>query len=81
MLYFAWIRERVGKGSERIDPPVEVATLNELLDWLSAGSAAHAAAFADRKRLRGAIDQQFVPLDARIAGAREIAVFPPVTGG
>ena len=81
MLYFAWVREGVGTGSERVDPPAAVATVADLLDWLAAGSPAHAQAFGDRAKLRAAIDQGFVPLDAPIAGAREIAIFPPVTGG
>ena len=81
MLYFAWVREAVGTGSERVDPPASVATVADLLDWLAAGSAGHAAVFADRGRLRAAVDQNFVPLDHAIAGAREIAIFPPVTGG
>ncbi|WP_315761847.1 molybdopterin converting factor subunit 1 [Sphingomonas sp. Y38-1Y] len=81
MLYFAWVRETVGVGSERVDPPAEVTSVGALIDWLAAGSAAHAAAFADRERLRAAVDQRFAGLDAPIAGAREVAIFPPVTGG
>ena len=75
-----WVREAVGCGEEEVSPP-DVATVSELLDWLGARSAAHAAAFADRDRLRAAVDQVFVPLDAPVAGAREVAIFPPVTGG
>jgi molybdopterin synthase sulfur carrier subunit len=81
MLYFAWVREAVGTGSEAVDPPAEATTVAALLDWLAERSAGHAAAFADRDRLRAAIDQRFVPLDADIAGASEVAIFPPVTGG
>lgn len=81
LLYFAWVREAVGRDGETVDPPASVATVADLLDWLAASSAAHAAAFADRVRLRAAVDQRFVPLDTTIAGAREIAIFPPVTGG
>ncbi len=81
MLYFAWVRERIGTGSERVDPPAAVTTIAALIDWLAARSAGHASAFADRARLRAAVDQQFVPLEASIAGAREVAIFPPVTGG
>ena len=81
MLYFAWVREGVGTGSEQVDPPAGVTDVSALLDWLAADSPAHAAAFADRDRLRAAVDQVFVPLDTSIAGAREIAIFPPVTGG
>ena len=81
MLYFAWVRERVGKGEEAVAPPAGVVTVGDLVAWLATRSDGHAAAFADRARLRAAVDQAFVPLDAPIAGAREIAIFPPVTGG
>nr|WP_286207725.1 molybdopterin converting factor subunit 1 [Hephaestia sp. MAHUQ-44] len=81
MLYFAWVREAVGTGHERIDLPDDVATITALLDWLAARDARYASAFADRTRLRAAIDQRFVGLDASLAGAREVAIFPPVTGG
>lgn len=81
LLYFAWVREAVGTGAERRSPPASVATVADLIDWLALQSEGHAAAFADRTRLRAAVDQAFVGLDAPIAGAREIAIFPPVTGG
>ncbi|UZK70494.1 molybdopterin converting factor subunit 1 [Sphingomonas sp. S1-29] len=81
LLYFAWVREAVGIGEEMLDPPPEAATLDALIDWLATLSAGHAAAFADRTRLRAAVDQHFVAMDAPVAGAREIAIFPPVTGG
>ncbi|WNO53056.1 molybdopterin converting factor subunit 1 [Stakelama saccharophila] len=81
MLYFAWVRESVGIGGERVDPPAEVATVAALLDWLADRSEAHARAFADRAKLRAAIDQAFVPLDAPLGRASEVAIFPPVTGG
>ena len=81
LLYFAWVREAIGTGAEIVTPPPEVATVAALIDWLATRSTRHAAAFADRARLRAAVDQMFVPLDAPIAGGREIAIFPPVTGG
>jgi molybdopterin synthase sulfur carrier subunit len=81
LLYFAWVRERIGCNGETVEPPAGVTTIADMLDWLVRSSEAHAAAFADRARLRAAIDQRFVPLDTPIAGAREIAIFPPVTGG
>ncbi|RDE07018.1 molybdopterin converting factor subunit 1 [Sphingomonas aracearum] len=81
MLYFAWVRERVGTGSELVDVPGEIDTVAALLDWLARRSERHAAAFADRGRLRAAIDQHFVPLDTPLGRAREVAIFPPVTGG
>jgi molybdopterin synthase sulfur carrier subunit len=81
ILYFAWVREAVGMGQERIDSPAEIGTVAQLIDWLAARSEDHARAFADRGRLRAAVDQMFVPLEASIVGAREVAIFPPVTGG
>ena len=81
LLYFSWVRERVGTAEELIDPPEGVLTVAALIDWLAERSDGHARAFADRGRLRAAIDQDFVAMDAPIAGAREVALFPPVTGG
>jgi sulfur-carrier protein len=81
MLYFAWVREGVGTGEEQIEVPASAETVADLLDHLAATSERHAHAFADRGRLRAAVDQRFAPLNAPIAGAREVAIFPPVTGG
>lgn len=81
LLYFAWVREKVGTGGERVDPPAEVTSVSALIDWLAERSPAHAAAFADRDRLRAAVDQVFVAMDAPLGNAREVAIFPPVTGG
>ncbi len=81
ILYFARIRQLAGRGSEEIEVPATVTTVGELLDHLSARDEALAAAFAERRTLRAAVDQNHVALDAPIAGAREIAFFPPVTGG
>ncbi len=81
LLYFAWVRERIGTGAETLAPPADVATVGDLLDWLATRSPGHAAALADRSAIRVAIDQDFVATEAPIAGAGEIAIFPPVTGG
>ncbi|WP_242182285.1 molybdopterin converting factor subunit 1 [Sphingomonas sp. CARO-RG-8B-R24-01] len=81
MLYFAWVRERIGQAAETVSPPTDVTTVRALIDWLAAQSAVHAAAFENRDRLRAAVDQLFVPLDAPLGSAREVAIFPPVTGG
>lgn len=81
LLYFAWVREAVGVGQEQVDPPGTVATVADLVGWLATQSPGHAAAFADPAKLRAAIDQRFVPLDTALDGAREVALFPPVTGG
>lgn len=81
ILYFAWLRERIGVGAETLSPPVAVETVTQLMDWLSQRSAGHAAAFADRKLIRIAVDQVHSNPATRIIGAKEIAFFPPVTGG
>ncbi len=81
MLYFAWVREAIGMGAEQVDPPAEVVSVADLIDWLAGRSEGHASAFADRARLRAAVDQRFVPLEATLGEAREVALFPPVTGG
>jgi sulfur-carrier protein len=81
LLYFAWVRERIGVGEERIARPARGTTIAMLLDSLAQTSAGHEAAFADRARLRAALDQRFVPLESEIGDARELALFPPVTGG
>jgi molybdopterin synthase sulfur carrier subunit len=81
ILYFAWVREQIGVGMERLDVPDDIATIADLIRWLAKRSDGHAAAMANPARLRAAIDQRFVSPDAPIARAREIALFPPVTGG
>ncbi|WP_230769625.1 molybdopterin converting factor subunit 1 [Sphingomonas sp. Leaf4] len=81
VLYFAWVRESIGTGAERVEVPDTVTSVAGLIDWLAVRSEGHATAFADRDRLRAAVDQVFVSLDTAIAGAREVAIFPPVTGG
>jgi len=79
--YFAWVRERVGQAEETIDLPPEVTNVAELMDWLAARDEGYAAAFAEPAVIRAAIDQDHVPHDAPLAGAREVAFFPPMTGG
>jgi sulfur-carrier protein len=81
ILYFARLREIIGRDGERVQPPAGVTTVGALADWLSTLSADHAEALTDRGRLRAAVDQTFAQPDVSIAGAREIAFFPPVTGG
>jgi molybdopterin synthase sulfur carrier subunit len=68
-------------AEEEIQPPAEVGTVAELLDWLKGRSDGHAAALADLSVVRVAIDQEYVQMDHPIRGAREVALFPPVTGG
>jgi molybdopterin synthase sulfur carrier subunit len=80
-VYFAWVRERIGKPEEDIAPPAGVATVGELIGWLSQRGDPYAHAFEKPEIVRAAIDHAHVRHDAPIAGAREIAFFPPMTGG
>jgi molybdopterin synthase sulfur carrier subunit len=79
--YFAWVRERIGVAEETVEPPSSVRTVTDLIGWLSARGDTYAYAFETPKVIRAAIDQAHVKPDATIAGAREIAFFPPMTGG
>jgi molybdopterin synthase sulfur carrier subunit len=81
VLYFAWLRERVGRAEEEIEPPPGVATVADLVGWLAGRGEDYAHAFANPRIVRAAIDRAHVKPDATIAGAREIAFFPPMTGG
>ena len=79
--YFAWVRERVGKAEETLEPPADVRTVGELMGWLAKRGEDYAHAFETPRVIRAAIDHTHVRPDAAIAGAREIAFFPPMTGG
>ena len=81
VLYFAWIRERIGKPEEEIELPVSVATVGDLINWLKKRGEEYAYAFDNPKVVRAAIDKVHVEPAAKIASAREIAFFPPMTGG
>jgi sulfur-carrier protein len=81
LVYFAWVRERVGKAEEELALPPEVLTVAELVTWLKGRGEEYAHAFEHPKSVRAAIDKSHVKPDAAIAGAREIAFFPPMTGG
>lgn len=80
-LYFASVRERVGLAEEEIDPPPGVETLAELMGWLAARGEGYALAFSAQGGVRAAIDRAHAKAEARVAGAREVAFFPPMTGG
>ena len=79
VLYFAWVRERIGLPREKID--TSAATVAELVDELRAREERYAAAFADTSALRVALDQELSDFAAPLAGVREVAFFPPMTGG
>jgi len=79
VLYFAWVRERIGLPRERIE--TQAATVADLIAELSAREDRYAMAFADLASLRVALDQELSSFDASLAGVREVAFFPPMTGG
>jgi len=79
--YFAWVRERIGKPEEEIELPPSIATVGDLMRWLAARGEEYAHAFENPKVIRAALDRSHVRADAALTGAREIAFFPPMTGG
>lgn len=81
VLYFASVKEKVGLSQEQVEPPPSVATVSDLMDWLARRSPRHASAFANRSAIKSALDQVHVPASAALGAAREVAFFPPVTGG
>jgi sulfur-carrier protein len=81
ILYFAWVREKTGKAEEVVDLPAGVSTVAGLVEWLKTRGPEYAEAFARAEVIRAAVDRTHVQRTASIAGAREIAFFPPVTGG
>jgi molybdopterin synthase sulfur carrier subunit len=81
LLYFAWVREKVGRGAEEVELPGDVATVADLVGWLKSRGPEFDAAFARPELVRAAVDKVHVKPSATVAGAREIAFFPPVTGG
>jgi molybdopterin synthase sulfur carrier subunit len=81
LLYFAWVKEKIGLAAEDVELPREIGTVAELMQWLKSRGPEFAQAFERAEVIRAAIDQSHARPEARIAGAREIAFFPPVTGG
>ena len=81
LIYFAWVRERVGKSEEELDPPPEVATVGDLIAWLKGRGEGYAYAFEKPSTVRAALDKVHARHGAAIAGAKEVAFFPPMTGG
>lgn len=81
IVYFAWVREKVGKPEETLDVPSHVTTVAGLIDWLKTRGPEYEEAFARASVIRAAIDRTHVKPGASLAGALELAFFPPVTGG
>jgi sulfur-carrier protein len=81
VLYFAWLRERAGTGEETVTPPASVVTVADLIAWLRQRSPRHAAAFADARVIRCAVNQDFADPSTALHAGDEVAFFPPVTGG
>jgi molybdopterin synthase sulfur carrier subunit len=81
LLYFAWVREKVGSGSEEIELPPELDTVSDVIGWLRTRGPQFDEAFARPQVIRAALDKVHVKPQTRIGSAREIAFFPPVTGG
>ncbi|MEQ8247595.1 MAG: molybdopterin converting factor subunit 1 [Alphaproteobacteria bacterium] len=81
VLYFAWLRQRVGVAEETVEVPRDIATVGALLTWLRQRSDAHAAALSDLSVVRVAVNQEYARDDDPVANDDEVALFPPVTGG
>ncbi len=79
--YFAWMKRTVGVPEEDVSPPAEVRTVGDLIEWLRGRSAGHAEALAAGAAFGAAVDQRTASFDASLDGAREVAFFPPFTGG
>jgi molybdopterin synthase sulfur carrier subunit len=81
IVYFAWLRERLDKTEEDVEIPANVQTIGDLMQWLKSRGEEYEYAFDNPKVIRAAIDKRHVRPETKIAGAREIAFFPPMTGG
>ncbi len=81
LVYFAWLKAKVGHAEEEVAPPAEVETVAALMDWLSARGGGYAEALADRATIRVAVNQEYAKPGDRVKPGDEVAFFPPVTGG
>lgn len=79
--YFAWVREHIGVAEEEVEPPQNVATVGDLLGWLKSRGDGYGEALRHPEAIRVAIDQEHARHDDSVAGAGEVALFPPMTGG
>lgn len=81
VLYFAWLRERLNRGEDIVDPPADVITVGDLIGWLRANDEAADLAMRKPELIRAALDTRIVGHDAPLDGTRVVALFPPMTGG
>jgi len=81
LLYFAWLRQKIGVAEETVVLPSEITTVGSLLTWLQARSDAHAEALSDLSVVRVAVNQDYAREADAVSDADEVALFPPVTGG
>jgi molybdopterin synthase sulfur carrier subunit len=81
ILYFAWLRLRIGVGEEDVEVPNTVANVGDLIDWLKTRGPGYAEALKDVSAIRIAVNQEFADFDSKVAQGNEVALFPPMTGG
>ncbi len=81
LLYFAWVRTKIGIGEEQVTLPTDVGDVRDLLDWLVSRGDNYAAALKERQMVKVAVNQEYVNLDHPVNARDEVAIFPPVTGG
>ena len=81
LLYFGWVRTKIGAGRETLDPPVEITDVRSLVEWLKQRGDGYQEALQDLETIRVAVNQEMVDLDALVSPSDEIALFPPMTGG
>jgi molybdopterin synthase sulfur carrier subunit len=81
LLYFAWLRAKIGTAEEHLEPPAEIATVGALLEWLKARGPNYAEALKDLSVVRVAVNQEYVAARHPVGPGDEVALFPPVTGG
>lgn len=81
IVYFAWVRERLGKSQERIELTDEIGSIADLVTFLIDQDSSYEDVFSDLTKLRFALDQEFTSIETRMENAEELAIFPPVTGG
>lgn len=80
LVYFGAVREALGRDGERIDPPSHILTVADLVGWMAARGGSYGVAFADRRRVRAAVDREHAGPDDSFFGAQEVALFPPPSG-